>query len=61
MKVRIYYCMIDNGDGSTSRRNFKTLAEAEACEKEELDAGYPVPCDAVGWEIFDTEGYEVIE
>ena len=61
MKIKIHYCMIDCGDGSTTRENFKTEDEALAREQEELDGGYPVPCEAVGWEIFDTDGYEVIE
>jgi hypothetical protein len=61
MKVKIWYCMIDCGDGSCTRENFPTEAEAEACEAEQLEEADQYFEDAVGFEIFDTDGYEVVE
>lgn len=60
MKIKIWYCMIDCGDGSYTRENFRTHEEALGCEQAELEAVGHVPCDAVDYEIIDTDGYEVV-
>lgn len=60
MKIKVYYCVIDCGDGSYYPAFYATREEAEAREQEELEEVGHVPCEAVGWDMIDVEDYEEV-
>jgi hypothetical protein len=58
MKVKVWYCIVGNGDGSYTSHFFPTKEEAEAYEEKEISSlYYEGPTDAVDFEIIDTENY----
>lgn len=61
MKIRVWYCMIDCGDGSMEFEVFPSEKEALVKETEEFELmGYGVP-DAVSWQDIDIDNFEEIK
>jgi hypothetical protein len=48
MKVRIAYCIQNQGDGSYSPLFYNTIKEANKVEEWELEHGEPI-CESTGW------------